>query len=229
MMLSSDCRAEIGPLVVSSAKTFLYLREKTGHNDAPEIDMFHKYLGLDNQAEIKRYRTGYSWCAAFVDWQYKTASEQLGIKNPLYKTPRVYNLWKYARANELKYTIIYQDDLVSGTIKGRPGDVMIMRHGPVNTNWNGHTGVIELPTTTFAATIEGNTNGKGERESTSSDQGVWRKKRTFTSMEGLIRVKENAKPIEDKGKTVGASFPVVQPVEVKPVPFRNSCAVCHHL
>lgn len=176
---------------VSIGKSFLYVREKTGHNDAPEIDKFLAIVGLDNKTQIKRTGCGYSWCMAYVVTIFDTTSRKNGKKCPVLKTARVYSQWMYARSNDLRYDIISRDELISGIKVPRAGDIGIMKHGVKNANWDGHTFITQekVPKKLQILTVEGNTNSVGARESTSSDQGVWEKKRAYTSIEGLIRIK----------------------------------------
>ena len=50
-------------------------KELTGNNDGPFVDECVKVTGLDNQAYIKGdgKGKGYSWCAAFISWVFKTS------------------------------------------------------------------------------------------------------------------------------------------------------------
>lgn len=147
--------------VAENSAKYLHVREKTNHNDALEIDKFLGYLGLPK---------GLSWCAAFVVYNYKEASESLNMKNPLPRYGRVSMLWEYARANELRYRVIGVEELAMRSAKLQVADIPVWAHGriPESGNFDGHTGIVLKQTDdkTFLSR-EGNTmpsNSGNQRE-----------------------------------------------------------------
>jgi hypothetical protein len=151
----------LGKTVVTNAKKYLKLRERTNHNDAPDIDKFMKYVGLNNPAQYKSTGTGYSWCAGFVLYNYFEACSKLKIDQTLPKTAGVANLWNKTRANPIRYRTIPASQVRLGLIKLQPGDIIIWKHG-YSAFTLGHTGMNEEQLTmTEIFSIEGNTSGSG--------------------------------------------------------------------
>ena len=177
--------AELPTAAVQNATKYLTLREQTGRNDHPEINRMLAYCGLDNAAELKRGKSGYSWCMAFVLTNYKEASEELSVKQPLYRSARCYSVWQNALQNPLKFRIIRPEEVLLGrTIP--EGAVTIWKTSRENKNWNGHTGLVvkQLSTKQFLCR-EGNTSG-GVKGSQSNGNGVFDRTRGFglgTTME----------------------------------------------
>lgn len=62
----------------------LHVREKTGKNDGPEVEMFLASVGLGK---------GFAWCVAAQYWAEQQAAEQLAIENPMFRTGGVLHLW----------------------------------------------------------------------------------------------------------------------------------------
>jgi hypothetical protein len=154
-------KVDLGPATVTNAKKYLKLRERTNNNDAPEIDKMVKYVGLNNVAQYKTTGTGYSWCAAFVLYNYYESCLLLDVDQPLPRTAGVANLWNKTRANPIRYRTIPASQVRLGLIKLEPGDVIIWKHGTAAFTL-GHTGLNEKQLTfTKIFSIEGNTSGKG--------------------------------------------------------------------
>jgi hypothetical protein len=145
---------------LENTKKYLKLREKTNNNDSPEIDAMFKYVGLDNQKQFKTTGCGYSWCAAFVLYNYYEASLKLSVPQPLPKTAGVANLWNITKANPIRYRTIPVSQVRLGLIKLQPGDVIIWKHGTAAFNL-GHTGIHkEQLSMSEIYSVEGNTSGK---------------------------------------------------------------------
>lgn len=157
---------------------YLQVRERTNHNDAPEIDRFLAYMGLPKRL---------SWCAAYVVYCYGQAAVERRLPNPLPKYGRVAMLWQYAQANELRYRTIDPEDVMAGSVRPQPGDVVIWLYG-TGPNPNGHTGLVRYPIARqTVATREGNT-GPG-RGIVREGNGVYDRERNVVTMAGLIRVR----------------------------------------
>jgi hypothetical protein len=187
----TKAKPELGKTVVANSKKYLKLREKTNHNDAPEIDTMLKYVGLDNKAEYRSKGQGYSWCAAFVLYNYYEASNTLGLIQPLPKTAGVANLWNKTKANPIRYRTIPASQVRLGLVKLQPGDVIIWKHGSAAFTL-GHTGVNEQQLTMSTIfSIEGNTSGKGlSREG----GGVFENERTISAT-GSMQIVGFIRPI----------------------------------
>jgi CHAP domain len=187
----------IGDAIVRVARTYLYIRERTNHNDHPMIDKMLDYQGLPHHL---------SWCLAFVVWCAHVAVNPL----PYPKMARCSLFLETVESQPWKYDMFDADDVAWGINKVTPGTIMIFSSGKVagNDNWNGHAAMVEhvgkkVIVVTEAEhhfkwsddrrtwyTIEGNTNGAGSREG----NGVYRKIRTAKQgallLEGFIVRKE---------------------------------------
>lgn len=168
----------LGEEAVVQARKYSYVREITNHNDAPEIDQFLAYIGLPKQL---------SWCAAYVIFSYKNASEILHVKQPLPKYGRVAMLWETCKRNPLKYRTFTADDVRFGSVQLQAGDIPIFAHGTIrNGDFNGHTGLVQSQLSNVKMqTIEGNTssgNGGSQREG----NGVFERTRTISP--GTFRI-----------------------------------------
>ena len=72
--------------------------------------------------------------------------------------------------------------LVDRSIAAKAGDIVVFAFS--------HVGIViedQLPGKDYIVTVEGNTNGKGERDSVSGD-GVWRKTRKTNLVKNYIRL-----------------------------------------
>lgn len=130
-------------------------------NSGPEVNAYLKSIGLG---------PGYAWCMAFVYWCVKTASVEMGIKNPLVKTGGVLRQWNETTCRKIPKT--------SKAVK--PGDIFIMEF----SKGQGHTGFVEKVVGGVIHTIEGNTNDDGSREGYE----VAKRVRTISSMKGFIQL-----------------------------------------
>lgn len=174
-------------LVIVNAEKYLYVREKTNTNDAPEIDKFLAYLGLPK---------GLSWCAAYICFVHKESADSLQIKNPLPRIGRVSTLWDLAQENDLRYKTFDSEEVLSGELKLNKADIPIWESNNLAKvkNFNGHTGLIlyQKDNNSFKS-IEGNTtpNNKGDQR---EGGGVYERDRTLGigtkfNVLGFIRVR----------------------------------------
>ena len=111
-----------------------------GSNSGPRVEEYLKSvnLGPDN-----------AWCAAFVYWCFKQASENLNCVNPVLKTASCMIHWQKTKG--VKITVedaINNPDLIS------PGDIFIIRR----QGGKGHTGIVIGISNDYIQTIEGNSN-----------------------------------------------------------------------
>ncbi|MBS1619638.1 MAG: CHAP domain-containing protein [Bacteroidetes bacterium] len=126
------------------------VRERTGHNDGREVEMYLRTCGLG---------PGYAWCAAFVKWCYT----QCGIDT------RGMTAWAAS-------CICWQHVIMRGGTGSEPqaGDNITFwdyAHQRV-----AHTGLYDHRINdSFYESVEGNTNEGGSAEG----DGVYRKKRSY--------------------------------------------------
>lgn len=187
-------QSSLASAALTNSGKYNKLREKTNRNDAPDIDRFLTYVGLDNKAEFKRAGSGYSWCAAFVLMNYKEAADALKVPQPLPRTAGVANLWRITRANPIRYRTFTTDQVRLGLIKLLPGDIVIWKHGAKAFQF-GHTGLHkEQYSLSRIGTREGNTSEEGSSGSQSNGGGVFDRVRYLApnnsfSIIGFIRAK----------------------------------------
>ncbi len=139
---------------------FIGVREKTGNNDGPEVEMFLRSVGLGK---------GYAWCAAFV----KYCMLEAGVK-------AAEKMNGMALSTENKKNFIYHNgELVK---KPQAGDVFTLYYARLGRI--GHTGFFdrEINSSVFE-TVEGNTNNQNSREG----DGVYRRKRSYNSTFSISR------------------------------------------
>lgn len=144
------CEYNLKRLAAENALKYTYIREKTNRNDHPDIDKFLKYLGLPPRQ---------SWCAAFVIYNFKEASEKISVPQPLPKYARVALLLKKCKENPLRFKVLTKEQVVLDLIKLEKGDLPVWICSPVkNDDFNGHIGfVLKQIDTKTIHTIEGNT------------------------------------------------------------------------
>lgn len=188
--------------IIFVASQYKYVREKTNHNDAPEIDTWLKFVGLDNKGEIKRTGTGYSWCAAYGISMYNETYQYHNKKSPLYRSARCSEVYKMAKKDKYTYTVIPAKKVLLQAEDLHEADIVIWSHKKkAEYDWNGHFGLVmkRLDVEHFQS-IEGNTVGTdapdGQREQTKGSKnmgGVFVKTRSLNpnydfNPEGFIRI-----------------------------------------
>lgn len=140
--------------------SFIGVREKTGNNDGPEVEMFLRSVGLGK---------GYAWCAAFV----KYCMLEAGIK----AAERMNGM---ALSTENKKNFVYHNRKF---VKDpQAGDVFTLYYSRLGRI--GHTGFFdrEINSSVFES-VEGNTNNQNSREG----DGVYRRKRSYNSTYSISR------------------------------------------
>lgn len=147
---------------IEVARSFLYVREKTGNNDGVEVESFLHNVGLT---------AGYAWCQAFVYSNFLSAAQTLGTHNPVPMTAGVIDCWNKTKGEKVTVP--------------QAGDVFIMDFG----GGKGHTGHVTDVVDDHVHTIEGNT-GQDPILGSNSDRegdGVYERSRRITSFKGFIR------------------------------------------
>lgn len=151
--------------VVKTAKSLLYVKEKTNHNDHPMINtMFEKigYPGMKNAAWTSRM-----WCMAYVQYCFTVNNVKTGIKGPA-----AVNSWKAAKSRHIPNTRV-----------PKAADVAIF-------TWGSHGGLVvdphPNPAFPYVPTIEGNTGAP--RGEAIQKQGVWPKTRLRKEIRYFVRV-----------------------------------------
>jgi hypothetical protein len=152
--------------------------ETGGNNQGPRIKEYQKATLL--------YPGEWPWCAAFVcwcirEWLLKVPGTQdaVGIEDndtamwrPM--TARAFSFIEWAQKRGLYVTD--EKELA------QTGDIAVFDFS--------HVGIVvadQKAGEKFIQTVEGNTNGKGERDSLSGD-GVWKKKRDARLVRAYIRI-----------------------------------------
>ena len=134
------------------------VRELTGKNDGPEVEIYLKSVGLGK---------GYSWCSAFVKWSL----DQVEISNKI-------NAWSPTAEN--KSNLIYQTRRFIS--EPEPGDVFTLYYPKLKRI--GHTGFFhQKQNESIIVTVEGNTNEAGSREG----DGVYKKYRSLKTIHSISR------------------------------------------
>lgn len=126
------------------------------------------------------------WCAAFTSWVMREWLEDEKVREVL-KLPSfsVAEKWRCKDASAFgweKWAAQKGITLLPGTEKAKAGDFVVYDFS--------HIGLVvqDQPTVkTKIQTIEGNTNGKGDRDSDAGD-GVWQKERVPSLTKSYIRI-----------------------------------------
>jgi hypothetical protein len=165
--------SKLQELIVDIAKSQVGVREGDVNNLGLEIEKYLKSTWMPEDV-IKQ---GFPWCSAFITWVCKEAREQLGLTHKeldLYIGARAYDWEKHGRANENEGWRVYPE-----WEKPKPGDLVTYDFS--------HIGIVIEDRGDTIFTVEGNTNGKGTRESDSGD-GVWFKDRPIELVKKFIRL-----------------------------------------
>lgn len=146
------CSDHLRQASLDSAKKFVGIKEKTGHNDGKEVENILRHVGQ---------RKGAPWCAGAVVTAIDTARGNEPL--PILRTPL---------ANG-----IYNDAKKRGRLSGYnivlAGDIGTWRHPGTS---QGHTCRVESVKWPFMITLEGNT-GSGNGGSQRDGDGFYRRMR----------------------------------------------------
>ena len=165
--------------LIAIAQAEIGTREIGGNNRGPRIIEYQKATNLDPD--------NWAWCAAFVDWcvrEWLKDSDVVQWLNLQVSTPEqwrpktalAYGLTEWAKLRP-KTTKIYTDK-----DQALPGDIVTFDFS--------HVGIVLEDDGDHLVTVEGNTNGRGDRDSESGD-GVWRKIRAKSLARDFIRIRSN--------------------------------------
>lgn len=139
-------------------------QREQGVNGGPRVRMYQSATWLAPAA--------WPWCAAFVCWCYAEAQKLVPVPIDRPRTAGAWDFERWAResgANLLK----------PARERARRGDIVVFTFS--------HIGIVVEDQVRYGArlvTVEGNTNGDGEREG----DGVYRKHRKQSQVRSLIRV-----------------------------------------
>jgi hypothetical protein len=152
------------------------VREQGGNNRGPRIRVYQAATWLEPGP--------WPWCAAFVDWCVLRWLDSSVVRDWLKLSkfqatsfrPRTAGAWdlaNWARKNSERVTILGEG------APAEPGDIVLYDFS--------HVGIIERDLGASFQAIEGNTNGSGDRDSTTGD-GVWRKRRERSLARNFLRI-----------------------------------------
>ena len=65
------------------------MEQPPGSNRGPKVDQYLTAVGLNPAGG------SFAWCAAFVYWCFRKASEELGVPNPAVKTAGALDVWNW--------------------------------------------------------------------------------------------------------------------------------------
>lgn len=143
-------------------------RESGGNNRGKSVVKYQKATNLDPD--------NWPWCAAFVDWCIQQLLLQPEYQNMAPKqrptTAAAFGLLEWAKKQGL--TTPTPDDY-----HPKAGDIVVYEFS--------HCGIVTGYSPGTITTVEGNTNGKGERDSVTGD-GVWRKTRSTSLVRRYIKM-----------------------------------------
>jgi len=171
-------RAELKSLI-ELAESQVGIREEGGNNNGIHIREYQQATWLKPES--------WPWCAAFICWLLREwlhnsedACKALGLENS-----KAIDAWRLKDASAFGATKWGQSKGLYVTDEKEPakaGDIVVFDFS--------HVGIViedQLPGKDYIVTVEGNTNGKGERDSVSGD-GVWRKTRKTNLVKNYIRL-----------------------------------------
>lgn len=122
-------------LLVEAAKVCVGIREKTGKNDGPMVELIQETIGRAQ---------GEAWCMSFVQTLIAYVEKKLGVTSPVEPSEHCLTVWnKTSKKHRVSYI-------------PAPGAIAIWRYGKTTS---GHTGVVvHWEKGDAIEMIEGNTN-----------------------------------------------------------------------
>jgi hypothetical protein len=162
--------------LVEIAQNEVGVREVGGNNRGDRIREY--------QSATELAPASWPWCAAYVDWVIREWLEipqvviWLNLKRRTTeewrpKTALAYGLTKWAKNRPNTTKIFTEKDVAM------PGDIVTFDFS--------HVGIVISDDGSSIQVVEGNTNGRGDRDSLFGD-GVWKKTRKKTLVKDLIRI-----------------------------------------
>lgn len=163
--------------LVSIAVAEVGVMEEGGNNAGVKIREYQKATWLKPDS--------WPWCAAFMAWVMMkwTIANEVELEK-LYNEDQI-ALWRCRDASAFGWIKWAQKNGLKVTDEKEPakaGDIVVFDFS--------HIGIViedQLPGKDYIVTVEGNTNGKGERDSVSGD-GVWKKTRKVNLVKAYIRL-----------------------------------------
>lgn len=156
------------------------VREVGGNNRGPKV--------VEYQSATWLKPAPWPWCAAFVCWVIKRWLTDAAVReNLLLHNNKLTESWRPRTAGAFDFARWAQQrnlKILSRSARALAGDLAIFDFS--------HIGIVirdQSKGSTQIVTVEGNTNGKGERDSISGD-GVWRKIRPTRLVRSYIRITE---------------------------------------
>lgn len=137
-------------LMTEAAKVCVGIREKTGNNDGPMVELIQETIGTHENE---------SWCMAFVQSMIGYAEVKTGKKSPLYASEGCLDVWSQTPIEQrVKFNPL-------------PGAIVVWQR---QNKWNGHTGIVLACDEKIFQAVEGNTTaGKKDGKVVSEGGGVY--------------------------------------------------------
>jgi hypothetical protein len=162
--------------LVNIALSQVGVKEVGGNNRGAKIRLYQSATNLEPSS--------WPWCAAFVDWcisewlKDKEAVKWLALRSTTPsawkpKTASAFGLINWAKSRT------HTTDILPETATAQLGDIVVFDFS--------HVGIVTGTKGSKILTVEGNTNGQGDRDSTSGD-GVWAKARNTSIVRNYIRI-----------------------------------------
>lgn len=164
--------------LIAIAEKEVGVRETTGYNNiGPRIQQYQEATWLKPGA--------WPWCAAFTCWVLREWVLLPEVLETLSLTPKTARSWLCKDASAFgwqKWANLHGLTVLPETAIAKKGDFVIFDFS--------HIGIViadQKSVKSNIMTIEGNTNGKGDRDSESGD-GVWKKSRPASLTKCYIRI-----------------------------------------
>lgn len=165
-------------LLIDLALAEVGVREEGGNNRGKRIQEYQAATWLAPAA--------WPWCAALCAWLLREWTKESTVRSLLgLANPTAANAWRCKSAGAFDWENWFKNKgylvLPEGS-RALAGDFVTFDFS--------HIGLVveDQKDRSVIVTVEGNTNGKGERDSTSGD-GVWRKRRpaSVPGVDGIVR------------------------------------------
>jgi len=159
------------------AKSQVGVKEVGGNNCGTQIREFQTASWLKPGP--------WAWCAAFCCWTLKKWGDNKDVLEYMKMDVKQFESWRCKDASAFGWEKWARDKgllVLPETKLAKAGDLVIFDFS--------HIGVVIKDQISIEAgieTVEGNTNGKGERDSVSGD-GVWNKKRATSLTKCYVRI-----------------------------------------
>ncbi len=145
-----------------------------GSNSGPRV------MEYQATTDLKKPKTGWAWCAAFVDWCILQWLQDPEVRVALKLSPKDIESWRPKTALAYGYTAWAKSKGIKVLPKGsvaKVGDIIMFNNAS-------HVGLVEKVVNNLIYTVEGNTNKAGSREGTH----VMKKIKANTVIKNLVRI-----------------------------------------